>query len=84
LRFLSISGSNLDEFITVRVAGLAAQVRRKIDERSIDGLSPARQLHGVHGAIDALVVAQHEVFVELTRLLEAEGICLIGDRRLAK
>ncbi len=84
LRFLSISGSNLDEFITVRVAGLAGQVRRQIDERSIDGLSPAQQLQGVHGAINALVGAQHDIFVNLARKLEGEGISLIGDRKLTK
>ena len=44
LRFLSISGSNLDEFMMIRVAGLVGQVQRGIDRTSIDGRSPSQQL----------------------------------------
>ncbi len=50
LRFLSISGSNLDEFMMVRVAGLAGQARRQIEEVSIDGRTPSQQLAAIREA----------------------------------
>ena len=40
LRFLSISGSNLDEFIMIRLAGLVGQAQRQIATTSIDGRTP--------------------------------------------
>jgi polyphosphate kinase len=83
LRFLSISGSNLDEFMMVRVAGLAGQLRRQIDEVSIDGLTAAQQLNAVREAVRELEAAQQEVWRELRALLAAEGITLADGQKLA-
>src|SRR5687768_18578145 len=58
LRFLSISGSNLDEFFMVRVAGLKGQQIRGIEERSNDGLTATQQLDAISEEADSLVVAQ--------------------------
>lgn len=60
LRFLSISGSNLDEFLMVRFAGLVGQVKRRIEEISIDGLNPTQQLAAIHDAVLALDHDQQE------------------------
>ncbi len=84
LRFLSISGSNLDEFMMVRVAGIAGQVRRGIDEVSIDGFSPVQQLQQIHGAVEDLVSAQRVVLGELSDLLADAGIHLVGDKPLPR
>jgi polyphosphate kinase len=82
LRFLSISGSNLDEFVMVRVAGLAGQVRRQIEEISIDGLTPSQQLAAIHQSVLELEAAQQDSWQELKALLAREGITIIGDDRL--
>lgn len=82
LRFLSISGSNLDEFMMVRVAGLAGQVRRQIDEVSIDGMTPAQQLAAVRDAASQLEIAQQDVWRELRDLLADEGVVLADGKRL--
>ncbi|HEU5217729.1 MAG TPA: polyphosphate kinase 1 [Gemmatimonadales bacterium] len=44
VKFLSIFGSNLDEFFQVRVAGLREQVCAKISELTDDGMTPEEQL----------------------------------------
>ncbi|WP_338466878.1 RNA degradosome polyphosphate kinase [Novosphingobium sp. ZN18A2] len=85
LRFLSISGNNLDEFFMVRVAGLYGQVQQHIETPSIDGLTPQQQLPLVAAEADALMADQQALWRELRPLLVAEGIQVLEiydiDRR---
>ena len=79
LRFLSISGNNLDEFIMVRVAGLAGQVERRIGEISIDGLTPSQQLSAVRKDVIELLNDQQAVWDELQGLLAREDILVANE-----
>src|SRR3954449_8887885 len=54
LRFLSISGNNLDEFFMVRVAGLTAHRLLGVEETSDDGMTPAQQLAAITEESDRL------------------------------
>ena len=82
LRFLSISGSNLDEFMMVRIAGLMGQVRRQIDEVSIDGLTPSQQLAAIRQAVGELEAAQQDVWRDLRDELAVNGVNLIEGYQL--
>ncbi|MDA1133090.1 MAG: RNA degradosome polyphosphate kinase [Proteobacteria bacterium] len=68
LRFLSISAANLDEFYTVRVAGLLAQVKAGVEQLSHDGRTPARQLERINERAAVLMAEQQQIW----RTLRAE------------
>ena len=84
LRFLSISGSNLDEFYMVRVAGLRSQVRAGINQRSQDGLSPERQLAEINRCVSDLVRDQQRAWKELKAELAAADFTVIEPADLSE
>jgi polyphosphate kinase len=76
LRFVSISASNLDEFYSVRVAGLIGQARAGILERSADGATPAQQLTAINTHARGLIAAQQRAFGNVRKLLAEAGIVI--------
>jgi polyphosphate kinase len=69
VKFISILGSNLDEFFMVRVAGLAAQVDAGTTEAGPDGMSPAAQLLAVRREVKRLLADAHRAIQD--RILPA-------------
>ncbi len=74
LRFLSISADNLNEFMMVRIAGLAGQVREQVSLLSDNGQTPSEQLSSATREIVELQKLQHQTFDVLRSELEKEGI----------
>ena len=82
LRFLSISATNLDEFYSVRVAGLRALARVNNATLSEDGRSPAEQLTLINADARRLMQTQQAVLTKLQREMEAQGIVLCTRAKL--
>ncbi len=82
LRFLSISGNNLDEFYMVRVAGLRGHVSAGIETLSPEGLTPAQQLAAIAIRADRLMEAQQSVWGNLVKELGRADFHVITADRL--
>ena len=83
LRFLSISGSNLDEFMMIRVAGLVGQVQRGLETPSIDGRSPSQQLAAIREQLVQLSQRQQAIWRKLRAALAAADIHVADEQRVS-
>ena len=83
LRFISISASNLDEFHSVRVAGLIGQARAGVIVQSSDGMTPSQQLAAINQQARALIASQQQVFNILKKELTKVGITIASTDNLS-
>ena len=84
VRFLAISASNLDEFYSVRVAGLREMVKEKISFPSADGLFPSDQLLLIEKEVRGLINHQQKVWRKLLLQLRTANIAILDNSDLAK
>ncbi len=78
-KFLSIVGSNMEEFFMVRVAGLKQQLEAGTVVSGPDGLSPNHQLMAVRKESMALYARAYNCLsAELLPALQKAGIAIIG------
>ena len=84
LRFLSISATNLDEFFTVRVAGLRELADAGNTTPAADGLAPAEQLVLINADARKLLSEQQDTWITLKAEMAAAGIVLETRDSLSK
>ncbi|MDG1118245.1 MAG: RNA degradosome polyphosphate kinase [Flavimaricola sp.] len=84
LRFVSISATNLDEFYTVRVAGLRELAQSGNTTPSPDGLTPAEQLKLIDAEARSLMTRQQAVFQELAKELAATDVLIMNRDDVAE
>src|SRR3990172_8450629 len=85
VKFLSIVGSNLDEFFMVRVAGIKQQVAAGVVELSADGLTPAEQLAAIRrAALKLMLDARDCLRADLMPKLDEAGIHILNYDELSE
>ena len=84
MRFVAISGSNLDEFYSVRVAGLVGQERAGVTTLSHDGKLPTQQLSSIHARAQQLIEAQQSSWRLLREQLSAENFHVCETEELSE
>jgi polyphosphate kinase len=85
VKFLAFVGSQLDEFLMVRAAGLYDQIEAQVTDAGPDGLPPRQQLDLASQRVKALLGETRHYFTnELLPLLAATGIDIVPYAQLTR
>src|ERR1700744_5089016 len=84
VRFLSISASNLDEFMAVRVASIEAVHAARLNIKTDDGLTPRQHLAVIDEHVTNLLNEQRAAWFDLHRDLAQAGIVIFEPQELTK
>jgi len=85
VKFLSIIGSNLDEFFMVRVAGLKSQLESGALESGPDGMAPAQELIAIRERVTNLYKSGQDCLrQQLLPQLKKEGIHVLEYAQLSE
>ncbi|MGG1597968.1 RNA degradosome polyphosphate kinase [Paenibacillus naphthalenovorans] len=74
VKFLSIVSSNLDEFMSVRVAGIIEQMKAGHTKKDFTGYTPAGLFKRIMKRTAKMVADQYKTYRDLMRQLAKEGI----------
>ena len=85
VKFLAITGSNLDEYVEVRQAGLMQRIEDGYREPGYDGLRPDESLSALTDEIHRFVAAQYQCWnKQLLPELRKQGIRLLEWQELSE
>ena len=74
LKFLAIYGTNLDEFYMIRVAGLKALFKARVQETGADKLTPTEQLDEIHEYLHKEHQVLESCYTSIISQLHAHGV----------
>jgi len=83
-QFLSIVSSNLDEFMSVRVAGLKDRLKAGFNKPDFTGYTPHGLIKRIMKRTKTMVRQQYKTYRELLRLLAREGTVIVSWSELSE
>ncbi|WP_411343842.1 polyphosphate kinase 1 [Paenibacillus sp. WLX1005] len=76
IKFLGIVSRNLDEFMSVRVAGIRNQIKAGYTKKDFTGYAPAGLYKRLTKRVEKMVAQQYRTYRDLSRQLVKQGIML--------